>query len=133
MLTPAESAPGYDTARGQLHSRLGLDPLQGHYIWGADLHLTPDATRLVCSERGEWTLAVLEVVDGALTRQLSIADTRARPRGFVLSPDGGLVLAVGEKSTDLALSRLEADGTLTLLSRTPTGAGANWCASCPLD
>lgn len=132
VLTPAESVPGYDLARGQLHSKLGLNPLEGHYLWGADLHLTPDATRLVCSERGESTLAVLKVVDGALAGQLSVADTEQRPRGFALSPDGDLVLAVGEKSTDLALSRLEADGALTLLSRTPTGAGANWVRVLPL-
>ena len=42
------------------------------------------------------------------------------------------MIATGEKSTNVALSRIEEDGTLTLASRTPTGAGANWVRAIPL-
>lgn len=134
LLTRAESVPGHDTGRGLGHSVLGANPLDHHYIWGADLHLTPDGRRLLCSERTESTLTTIDVgPDGRLLGQLAITDTEQQPRGFALSPDGALVLAVGEKSPDLALSRLERDGSLTLLTRVPTGAGANWVRTIPLD
>lgn len=133
VLTPAESVPGHDTTRGLGHSVLGANPLEHHYIWGADLHLTPDGRRLLCSERTESTLTTIDVsAGGRLLDQLAVTATEQQPRGFALSPDGGLVLAVGEKSTHVALSRLEADGSLTLLSRTPTGSGANWVRAIPL-
>lgn len=134
LLTYAESIPAHDTTRGLGHSVIGANPLEHHYIWGADLHLTPDGRRLLCSERTESTLATISLApDGRLLGQTTITATEHQPRGFALSPDGDLVIAVGEKSTQVALSRLDDDGTLTLLSRTPTGAGANWVRAIPLD
>ena len=134
VLTRAESVPGHDTGRGLGHSVYGAKPVEHHYIWGADLHLTADGRRLLTSERTESTLTTIEVApDGCLLGQLAISDTEQQPRGFALSPDGEYVLAAGEKSTSIALSRLEADGSLTLLSRTPTGSGANWVRLIPLD
>lgn len=134
VLTRAESVPSHDTTRGLGHSLIGADPLEHHYIWGADLHVTPDGRRLLCSERTESTLATIGVAaDGRLLGPMILTDTERQPRGFALSPDGGVVIAVGEKSTHVALSRLEEDGTLTPLSRTPTGAGANWVRAVPLD
>lgn len=133
VLTRAESVPGHDTARGLGHSVLGADPLAHHYIWGADLQLTPDGRRLLCSERTESTLTTLDVApDGRLLGQLAITDTERQPRGFALSSAGDLVLAVGEKSTRLTLSRLRTDGSLTLLTSVPTGRGANWVRTLPL-
>lgn len=133
LLAPGEAVPAHDTTRGLGHSVYGADPLAHHYIWGADLHVTPDGRRLLCSERTESTLTTIEVdTDGRLLKPIAVTGTEQQPRGFALSPDGRLVLAVGEKSTHLALSRLEDDGTLTLLSRTPTGHGANWVRAIPL-
>lgn len=133
-LTPAEAVAGHDTGRGLGHSVFGANPLDHHYIWGADLHLTPDGRWLVCSERTESTLAIIDVApDGRLVGTVGIADTEPQPRGFALSPQGDLVLSTGERSTHLSLSRLEPDGTLTPLDRTPTGAGANWVRVIPLD
>lgn len=134
VLTRAESVAGHDTTRGLRHSVFGADPLEHHYIWGADLHLTPDGRRLLCSERTESTLTTIDVAaDGHLLDPMAVTPTEHQPRGFALSPDGGLVLATGEKSRHIALSRLEEDGTLTPLTRTPTGAGANWVRAIPLD
>ena len=133
VLTRAESVPAHDTTRGLGHSIFGADPLEHHYIWGADLHLTPDGRRLLCSERTESTLTTIEVApDGRLLDPMAVTGTERQPRGFALSPDGRLVLAVGERSDHLALSRLEDDGTLTPVSRTPTGTGANWVRAIPL-
>lgn len=134
VLGREESVPGYDTGRGLGHSVYGANPLDHHYIWGADLHLTPAGRWLLCSERTESTLTTIEVApDGRLLDPVAIAGTEIQPRGFALSPDGHLVLAVGEKSTKLALSRLGPDGTLTPLTRKPTGAGANWVRVISLD
>ncbi|SDB81704.1 6-phosphogluconolactonase [Raineyella antarctica] len=134
VLTRAESVPGYDTTRGLGHSVFGADPLEHHYIWGADLHLTPDGRRLVCSERTESTLTTLDVAgDGTLLDQLAVNETERQPRGFALSADGGLVIAVGERSTRIALSRLEEDGSLTPLTSSSTGTGANWVRVIPRD
>jgi 6-phosphogluconolactonase len=133
VLTMAESVPAYDTGAGLGHSVFGANPLEHHYIWGADLHLTPDGRHLLCSERTESTLTTIEVSpDGRLVRAVAVSRTERQPRGFALSPDGALVVAAGEKSPDLAVSRLEQDGSLTLLSRVPTGAGANWVRVLPL-
>jgi 6-phosphogluconolactonase len=133
VLTRAESVPGHHTGKGLEHSVFGADPLEHHYVWGADLHLTPDGRRLLCSERTESTITTIELAaDGGLVDQLAVTGTERQPRGFALSPDGRHVLATGEKSTHLALSRLEDDGTLTLLTRTPTGGGANWVRAVPL-
>ena len=63
---------------------------------------------------------------------MTVSGTERQPRGFALSSDGGLVIAVGERSTSIAVSRLEADGTLTPVSRAPTGTGANWVRVIPL-
>jgi 6-phosphogluconolactonase len=134
VLTREESVPGYDPARGLDHSVFGADPLEHHYVWGADLHLTPDGRRLLCSERTESTLTTVDVdPDGRLGPPLAITGTERQPRGFALSPDGRLVLAAGERSTHLAMSRLEDDGTLTPLDRIPTGTGANWVRVISLD
>lgn len=134
VLTREESVPAFDTGRGLGHSVYGANPVEHHYIWGADLHLTPDGRRLLCSERTESTLATIDVAaDGRLLGPLAVTGTERQPRGFALSPDGRLVLAAGEASTHLALSRLEEDGTIALLSRTPTGAGANWVRVIPMD
>ena len=64
---------------------------------------------------------------------MTLTDTERQPRGFALSSDGGLVIAVGERSTHIAVSRLEADGTLTPVDRRLTGTGANWVRAIPLD
>ncbi len=132
VLTPAESVPGHDTGLGLGHSRYGVDPLEHHFIWGADLHLTPDGRRLLCSERTASTIATIDLAaDGRLLGQVAVSPTEQQPRGFAVSPDG-LVLAGGEKSTNLSLSRLQDDGSLALLTRVPTGRGANWVRTVPL-
>lgn len=133
VLTREEAVPGHDTTRKLGHSVFGADPLEHHYIWGADLHVTPDGRRLLCSERTESTLTVIDLAaDGHLLETVTITGTERQPRGFALSSGGGFVIAVGERSTHIAVSRLEADGTLTPVSRTPTGAGANWVRAIPL-
>lgn len=127
-LTQAESVVIVDPKAGLSHSRFGADPTKEHLIWGADLHLAGAGDRyLVCSERSASTLTSVSLdSDGKLGDVVAITETEKQPRGFVVSPDGRHVIAVGEKSKRAALYRVEDDGSLTLLDRRNVGDGANW-------
>lgn len=106
------------------HSRLGADPLEHHYRWGADLHRAGD--HLWASERTESTLGVLAVrPDGALSDARGFTVTETQPRGFAVSGDGRFLVAAGEKSTTVSLYRVAGD-RLHLLQQAETGNGANW-------
>ena len=106
------------------HSRLGADPVEEHLIWGADLHVA--GSWLLCSERSASTIASLPLEQGRLGDAVAFAATPKQPRGFGVTADGAYVVAVGEKASVAALSRVESDGLLTLLGETPIGSGANW-------
>ncbi|OYO23447.1 6-phosphogluconolactonase [Enemella dayhoffiae] len=128
LLTRAEAVSAIDESRGLMHSELGADPVEGHLIWGADLHLSPDERFLFVSERCESTLVGIAVAeDGALQGQVSITETVRQPRGFGITPDGHLI-AVGEKSDEVVAYAIEADGSLTVTSRIRGGRKSNWVA-----
>ncbi|MFV0460573.1 MAG: lactonase family protein [Actinomycetales bacterium] len=113
--------PGEDLA----HSRLGADPTAEHLIWGADVHRAGDW--LLTSERSSSKLASVPVrVGGELGEADRFTPTQAQPRGFGVTGDGEFVVVVGERSQEAALSRLNPDGSLTLLDTATVGSGANW-------
>ncbi|ANS79447.1 hypothetical protein SGUI_2051 [Serinicoccus hydrothermalis] len=119
--------PAYAQDRGLRHSELGADPVEGHLVWGADLHLARDGRFLLASERSESTLASLPVEeDGSLGEPVSLIDTVAQPRGFTVLSGGTFAVVTGEKDTDVALVAVAEDGTLSEVARYETGAGANW-------
>lgn len=124
-LTEAESVHVAPTDAGLSPSRFGADPRAEHLIWGADVHR---AGRFVLtSERTTSTLTVTAVdAEGHLGEVVGHFPTQAQPRGFAVTADGTLVIAVGERSTSAELSRVEADGSLTPLGTAPIGRGANW-------
>lgn len=129
-LTPVAAVSAHAQDRGLSHSELGADPVAGHLIWGADLHLARDGRYLVCSERTESTLVSLPVEqDGLLGESVSLIGTVDQPRGFVVLADGEHAVVAGEGSTDVALVAVAQDGTLSELGRFETGAGANWVRS----
>jgi 6-phosphogluconolactonase len=126
VLTLEGSATAYETSKGLGHSVFGADPLEHHYIWGADLHFGAGGTRLWATERTENTLGALAVAaDGSVSAPERFAVTELQPRGFVLSPDGAHLIATGERSTQVSLYAVH-DDELELLQRTETGNGANW-------
>lgn len=125
-LTREEAVDAYDTTRGLGHSEFGADPVENHYIWGADLHLSPDERFLFCSERCESTLVAVEVDDqGRLGGRASVTDTEKQPRGFAITP-GGFLIAVGEQSDQISVYAIEADGSLRQTDRIPGGEKSNW-------
>lgn len=124
-LTRAEAVAAYDPDAGLTHSRYGADPKEEHLVWGADVHVA--GRWLVCSERTASTLAtVSRDADGHLGEVVAITPTQQQPRGFAVTADGELIVAVGEEATSAELSRVEGDGTLTSLGEVGIGAGANW-------
>ncbi|NLE96576.1 MAG: beta-propeller fold lactonase family protein [Propionibacterium sp.] len=125
-LTQAESVEGHDPARALKTSRFGADPLGERLIWGADLHLAGEGKWLLTSERTESTITTIALDDGRLGDAVHHTDTETQPRGFVVSPDGGRAVVVGERSGQATLYNVLHDGTLSALDRVETGEGPNW-------
>lgn len=121
-----DATTAYDTTKNLSHSMFGADPLENHFIWGADLHFGAGGRRLWASERTESTLAALSVADdGSLSAPGRFTITETQPRGFAISPDGAHLVAAGEKSTTISLYAVR-DDEIELLQRAETGRGANW-------
>ena len=126
-LTLAEQVEAYDPGCGLRRSRLGADPIAGHLIWGADLHLSLDERIVWASERSESTLATVPIdADGTPRPAELFTRAERQPRGFAVSPDGRYLLCTGEKSTTVSLLQAEPDGRLVLRDQADTGRGANW-------
>ena len=96
-------------------------------IWASDLHLTPDGKFLYAAERTSSSLGAFSV-DGATGKltYLSSTPTEPQPRGFRIDPKGRYMVVSGEKSDTLSVYAIEANGTLRLVQKAPTGKGSNW-------
>ncbi|WP_202863624.1 lactonase family protein [Ornithinimicrobium avium] len=124
-LSAAGEVGAVDPRHGLRHSRYGADPTEEHLIWGADLHRA--GAWLITSERSSSELASLPVDgEGGLGEPAHFTPTQPQPRGFAVTPDGRLVVSVGERSTRAELLRVEGDGSLTSLGTAETGHGPNW-------
>lgn len=70
----------------------------------ADIHLSPDGTRLYVSTRGHNSLAVFGVdLDGSLSPRGIVPCGGDWPRNFAVSPDGAFVLVANQYSGDIAV------------------------------
>lgn len=124
-LSMAEAVRFDDPAAELTHSRFGADPLAEHLRWGADVHVAGDF--LLCSERTGSTIASIRLDDsGRLGEVAAITPVPTQPRGFGVSDNGSLVVAVGERSPDAVLFRVADDGALVELDRAKVGAKARW-------
>lgn len=120
------ASTAYDTTKDLGHSVFGADPLENHFIWGADVHFGAGEHHLWASERTENTLGAVRVAaDGSVSAPARFTVTETQPRGFALSPDGAYLVAAGEKSTTVSLYAVH-DDELELLQQAETGRGANW-------
>ena len=121
-----ETAWAFDRHSGLHQSAYGADPLAGHLIWGADLALADGERWLLCTERTESTVVAIELDEqGHFTGRTVLSRTEQQPRGLTVSPDGGLVVVVGERSDRASLYRI-VDGALAPLDRIEVGRGPNW-------
>ncbi|MCC2592761.1 lactonase family protein [Tessaracoccus sp. OS52] len=124
-LSRAEAVRFDDPDANLAHSRYGADPRAEHLRWGADVHVA--GNWLLCSERTASTIASVRIGrDGRLGEVGAITKVPEQPRGFGVSPDQALVVAVGERSPDAVLYRVSEDGSLVELDRTTVGAKARW-------
>lgn len=124
-LTRGEAVRIDDPAAGLGHSDIDADPAKEHLRWGAEVRRV--GPWLLCSERTASTIATVRVGDdGHLGEVVAVTPTEKQPRAFGITPDGRHVVAVGEKSPHAALSRIEDDGSLTLLGRADVGQTARW-------
>lgn len=126
-LTLAGGSAIFAPDQGLGHSVFGADPLKEHYIWGADIHLSPNGRYLWASERTISTIATVPVSeDGRLGLATGFAETELQPRGFTVTPDGGALIVAGERSKDLRVMPVIEDGQVGEGVKVETGAGANW-------
>lgn len=126
-LTRREAARIDDPAAGLAHSVMGADPAKEHLRWGAEV---VRAGRWVfASERTASTIATVALgSDGTLGDVVAVTPTEKQPRAFVATPDAGHLIAVGEKSPEAALYRIEPDGALTPVGTAAVGETARWVA-----
>lgn len=96
--------------------------------WAADLHLTPDASRLVTSERRSSTLAAFRVEDdGARLVPLGHAPTQAQPRSFAITPSGRWLVAAGQMSHRVGVHSIDAlDAAPAAVGEHEVGRNPSW-------
>lgn len=126
LLTFLDSTIAHDTSQGLRPGALGANPADRGAIWGADIHWGPEERTLWVSERSTSTLGPLSVdLDGSLGPPETFTVTQPQPRGFATSSDGTLLVATGERSTEIAVYAVSRTG-LELRQHAETGHGANW-------
>lgn len=127
QLVPAESRTVIDLTAGLSVSRFGADPLAEQLIWGADIHLAAGGRFLLTSERTSSRITSTSLTaEGHVGEVIAHTSTLTQPRGFGVSPDGALVVAVGEKADQAQLLAVQDDGRLLEVDRVRIGRGANW-------
>lgn len=97
-------------------------------IWQADIHITPNGKFLYSTERTSSHLTAFSVSgkDGSL-RLIQSISTEKLPRGFAIDNSGHFLIETGLQSDHISLYNInQKSGELSLLSRYPSGAGANW-------
>ncbi len=100
-------------------------PVQGGDT-GADIHVHPSGSFVYSSNRGHDSIARFSVQgDGTLTF-LGATSTEARPREFEITPDGRLLIALGQDSGRLASYRIETNGDLTPVTQLAVGNDLRW-------
>ncbi|CDG87760.1 6-phosphogluconolactonase [Xenorhabdus bovienii] len=96
--------------------------------WSADIHMTPDGRHLYTCERSESLISHFRVSeDGYYLTLVGNYPTESQPRGFAIDHSGSFLIASGQKSDHISVSRIDKySGKLTQLARYPVDKGAMW-------
>ncbi|SFU64803.1 6-phosphogluconolactonase [Xenorhabdus koppenhoeferi] len=96
--------------------------------WSADIHITSDGRHLYTSERTESLISHFRVSeDGYHLTLVGHYPTETQPRGFTIDHSGCFLIASGQKSGHISVSRIDKySGRLTRLARYPVGKGSMW-------
>lgn len=93
----------------------------------ADIHITPDGKFLFASNRGHDSLAGYSVDNKSGELKLTgYFPTEKEPREFEIDPSGRYIISAGESSGRIALYRIQADGSLSMLKAYETGEWPVW-------
>jgi 6-phosphogluconolactonase len=105
-----------------------LHPDAARMIWCADIAITPDGRHLYTTERTQSRIAQLRLDPaGGQPRLVTTSPTARQPRGIRIDSQGQYLVASGETSDHIAVSRVDAStGALTEIGRHACGKGANW-------
>ena len=112
-------------------ARLGEDTtlpagVDGSSNSGADIHISPDGRFVYASNRGHDSIARFEVLSDRDVRFVGTTDTETTPREFEITPDGSLLIALGQGSGWIQSYRVEDDGDLTPADRIEVGDDLRW-------
>lgn len=100
--------------------------------WAADIHIRPDGHFVYLSERTTSRLIVLRVDEDGTLQPAGHSDTATQPRGFRIDPTGTLLLACGERATQVHAYRIDAEsGALVRCAQCDGGRGASWVEIIP--
>ncbi|CDM90823.1 6-phosphogluconolactonase [Xenorhabdus bovienii] len=96
--------------------------------WSADIHMTPDGRHLYTCERSESLISHFRVSeDGYYLTLVGNYPTESQPRGFAIDHSGSFLIASGQKSDHISVSRIDKySGKLTQLAHYPVGKGPMW-------
>lgn len=102
--------------------------------WAADIHLTADSRYLYACDRTASIMTLFRVKnDGAQLEVVGWQPTEQQPRGFNIDHSGTYLIAAGQKSHHIAVSRIEQNsGKLVPLARYSAGQGPMWVVIHPL-
>lgn len=96
--------------------------------WAADIHLTPDGRHLYsCDRTGSILTAFSVSEDGGQLSVIGYHPTETQPRGFNIDNSGNYLVAAGQKSHHIEVSKISPQqGTLQPLARYAVGQGPMW-------
>lgn len=100
-------------------------PVQGGDT-GADIHVHPSGSFVYSSNRGHDSIARFSVQGDGTLLFLGATATEARPREFEITPDGRLLIALGQDSGRLASYLIESNGDLTPVTQLSVGPDLRW-------
>lgn len=103
----------YDAANGTfaIQQEISTVPTDAPTSYVADIHLSPDDTRLYVSNRGHNSIATYTIgPDGALALAGVTPCGGDWPRNFAVSPDGRWLLVANQYSGDIAVLPIDANG-----------------------
>ena len=97
----------------------------------ADVHVTADGRFLYSTNRGDNSFARFSIAaDGRLTF-LGNSITEPQPREFELTPGGPYVISLGQASGQMAVYRIQDDGSLMQTARLDIGRQLMWAIAVP--
>ncbi|HEL4614300.1 TPA: beta-propeller fold lactonase family protein [Klebsiella pneumoniae] len=95
--------------------------------WGSEIQITPDEGSILIAERTSSRILLWQRNSSGCLICRSWIETETQPRSIQLSPCGDYLMSCGEKSSMVALYKIDhLRGKLVLLDRAPGGYGANY-------